>query len=185
MDEEIKRLEKRSKELDEKTRKLEKFIEKMMAEFEGLEKLQEIKNVPAVPVGKRITMRGGQEEDAWLSDGWYQSEKSFRWTGKGGKHATVHFRIAPKRQYKLFAEFFVPRYIAKKPVRIFANEKEVHRFVPGKESRFEKVIEIPAEIVNNDLLAVRFASALWSPKKMGVDDKRTLSLAFRHIELKG
>ena len=185
MEDEIKRLEKRGKELEEKTVKLEKILETMMAEFEKLEKLQEIKNVPTVPVGKRIMMRGGQEEDMWLSDGWYEAEKKFRWTGKDGKHATVHFRIVPKRQYKLFAEFFVPRYIAKKPIRIFVNEKEVHRFVPGKEARFEKVIEIPSELVNNEILSLQFRAALWSPKKMGIDDKRTLSLAFRHMELRG
>ncbi len=183
MEDEIKRLEKRSKELEEKTVKLEKILENMMAEFENLEKLK-IERLPAVPLGKKIRMQGGREEDNWLSTGWHDSEGRFRWAGKDGKHAIVHFKVVPNKRYLIVTEFFVPRYIAKKRVSIFANDKEIHRFVAGKEGRFEKVIEIPAEIVNDELLSIQFRAALWSPKKMGINDNRKLSLAFRHIELR-
>ena len=185
MDDEIKRLEKRGKELEEKTKKLEKILENMMTEFERLEKLQKIENIPAVPLGKKIKMQGGKEEGKWLLTGWHDSEGRFRWAGKDGKHAAVHFKVVPNKQYMLVTEFFVPRYIAKKPVTIIANNKKIHEFVPGNEGRFEKVIEIPAEIVDSELLAIQFRAALWSPKKMGIDDNRKLSLAFRHMELKG
>ncbi len=212
LQERIDELEEKGRLLEEKTKQAMDLLESLVSEFDDFQntillgpprpisqprdfanppvfqETREIRpnfsDIPCLKPG-RIEMTGTQEENDALKEGWWQSEGNFRWAGKDSKHPVLYFSVSPDKEYELTAKIFIPGALAKKSIKIMANDTTVADFAVDKEMQVEKKIKIPQNIITKDILKIAFKSDIWNPKDLdpNVSDNRTLSLAFDYIEL--
>jgi hypothetical protein len=173
--------EEKYRDLEEKSKKLTKLLDDISKEFSDLQNLIDVGEGYFLP-NARINMDGSDEENERLINGWYPSDQGFRWGGRYGENPCLYFVVNTERSYKLALRVFVPKQISKSPVKVFANDMEIHSFI--SEGKTEKTIYIPGDLIKSSRLKIHFESDFWNPAKI---DKRAsnkkVSLAFNYIEL--
>jgi hypothetical protein len=179
----IEYLEDKCRELEEKTEKLTQLLGNITKEFEELHDLLDRDVSGCFFPNTKVNMDESEKEHELLVTGWYASESGFRWGGKDNMHPTVYFSVFPDKSYKLDMNIFVPKAIAKSPIKILVNDNEIESFV-SEGGQLKKTIYIPSNLLESGRLKVVFESDFWDPSKIDNSlESRALSLAFNYLEL--
>ena len=183
-------------ELEKKIEKLERILENLARESKRESAVQQPAEQAAVetivpmqstPIEQRAAHKITQpspmptipQSVPIYVSGWHEPEKGFRWAGKDATNARVDFPVGEGR-YTLCIDAFVPAQIANKPIKILVNGAQIAQIAPP-EGRLKKTIDVPQ--IATGKISIEFVTGFWKPKDHGMNDPRTLSLAFKNIEL--